>query len=293
MTNSLDDYNDILSPDESLAGYTWLKLGGKAERFYTPTNRDQLIGLVQACVSESVPFRVLGGGSNLLVSDAGVKGAVIRVIDPLLSSVTVSGEEVVAEGGTLLSRLVTESVRAGLAGLENLVGVPGTVGGAVVGNSGGRHGDIGEFVKEVEVITSTGELTTRSGDELSFAYRNSSISDPVVLSVKLALRSDDADELTSRMKKIWIMKRTTQPLADQSAGCIFRNPRGLSAGALIEQCGLKDLSVGHARVSDRHANFVVTDDGATCEDVESLVERIRAAVLDRFGVELEVEICKW
>lgn len=293
MTTSLDDYNDILSPDVTLADYTWLKLGGKAQRFYAPADREQLIGLVQACVAESVPFRVLGGGSNLLVSDEGVEGAVIRVIDPALSSIKVNGNVVEAEGGALLSRLVTESVRAGLAGLESLVGVPGTVGGAVVGNSGGRHGDIGEFITEVEVITAAGDVTTRTGDELTFAYRRSSISDPVVLSVKLELRDDDADELTSRMKKIWILKRTTQPLADQSAGCIFRNPRGLSAGALIEQCGLKDLTVGNARVSDRHANFVITDDGASCEDVESLIERIRAAVLDRFGVELELEIRKW
>ena len=127
MTNSLDDYNDILSPDESLAGYTWLKLGGKAERFYTPTSRDQLIGLAQACVQASIPFRVLGGGSNLLVPDGGVSGAVIRVIDPLLSSITVDGDEVVAEGGALLSRLVTEfksiykrSIKNGAIGAPNL-----------------------------------------------------------------------------------------------------------------------------------------------------------------------------
>jgi len=293
MTNSIDDFDDILSPDEILSAHTWLKLGGKAERFYRPTSREQLISLVQCCVANDMPVRVLGGGSNLLVNDDGVKGAVIKVIDPVLSDIQVNGTEVVAEGGALLSHVVSESVRANLAGLENLVGIPGTVGGAVIGNAGGRHGDIGEFIRKVEVLTHTGEIVERSGDELTFSYRSSSISDLVVLKVTLELRPDDSEDLTSRMKKIWIMKRSTQPMADQSAGCIFRNPRGLSAGALIEQCGLKDLSVGKARISDRHANFVVTEDGATSGEVQSLIDKVKAAVSEKFGVDLELEIRQW
>lgn len=293
MTNSLDDFKDILSLDESLAKYTWLKLGGNAERFYKPTSREQLIALVQCCVANNVPTKILGGGSNLLVSDSGVSGAVIKVAEPLLGQVTVNGNEVTAEGGALLSHVVAESVRANLAGMENLVGIPGTIGGAVVGNAGGRHGDIGEFIRKVEVITHGGDVVERTGDELTFAYRSSSIRDLVVLSVTLELRPDESDDLTTRMKKIWIMKRSTQPMADQSAGCIFRNPRGLSAGALIEQCGLKDLSVGKARISDRHANFVVTETGASSADVQSLADKVKAAVSEKFGVELELEIRQW
>lgn len=293
MTNSLNDFNEILSPDEPLAQHTWLKLGGKAERFYVPQSREQLIALVQCCVAESVPVRILGGGSNLLVGDTGISGAVIKVMDPALGGVKVDGNLVTAEGGALLSHVVSESVRAGLAGLENLVGIPGTIGGAVVGNAGGRHGDIGEFVRRVEVLTHLGEVAERTGDELTFAYRSSSVTDLVVLSVTLELKPDESDDLPTRMKKIWIMKRSTQPLADQSAGCIFRNPRGLSAGALIEQCGLKDLSVGKARISDRHANFVVTEKGATSADVQSLIDKVKVAVNDKFGVDLELEIRKW
>ena len=293
MTNSLDDFNDILSPDESLAQHTWLKLGGNAERFYTPSSREQLLSLVRACLAASLPVRVFGSGSNLLVRDGTVPGAVIRIVEPLLSDVDVSGDTVTAGGGALLSHVVSESVRAGLAGLENLVGIPGTVGGAVVGNAGGRHADIGEFVRKVEVVTHEGEVVERTGDELAFTYRSSSITDLAVLSATLQLRPDDSDDLTVRMKKIWIMKRSTQPLADQSAGCIFRNPRGLSAGALIEQCGLKDLAVGGARISDRHANFVVTAADATSADVESLIDKVKVAVAEKFGVELELEIRKW
>ncbi len=293
MTNSLDDFNDILSPDESLAQHTWLKLGGNAERFYTPSSRDELLSLVRACVAAAVPVRVFGRGSNLLVRDGIVSGAVIRIVEPLLSEVDVSGDTVTAGGGALLSHVVSESVRAGLAGLESLVGIPGTVGGAVVGNAGGRHADIGEFVRKVEVVTHEGEVEERTGDELAFTYRSGNITDLAVLSATLQLRPDDSDDLTVRMKKIWIMKRSTQPLADQSAGCIFRNPRGLSAGALIEQCGLKDLAVGDARISDRHANFVVTGADATSADVESLIDKVKVAVAEKFGVELELEIRKW
>jgi UDP-N-acetylmuramate dehydrogenase len=293
MTNSLDDFSAILSLDENLAAHTWLKIGGKAERFYTPTSRDQLVALVRCCVANSVPVKVLGGGSNLLVADAGVSGAVIKLADPLLNKVTVNGNIVAAEGGALLSHVVSESVRANLAGLENLVGIPGTIGAAVAGNSGGRHGDIGEFVRSVEVMTHTGEVVERRNDELTFAYRTSSITDLVVLSVTLELRPDESNDLTTRMKKIWIMKRATQPMADQSAGCIFRNPRGLSAGALIEQCGLKDLSVGKARISDRHANFVVTEPGACSGEVQSLVDKVKAAVAEKFGVDLQLEIRQW
>lgn len=293
MTNSLNDFDDILSRDKSLAPLTWLKIGGAASSLYQPQSRDQLIALVQTCLAENVPVRILGGGSNILISDDGVPGAVIRVVQPLLGEVTVSGTEVKAEGGALLSSVIAESVRANLAGLENLVGIPGTIGAAVIGNAGGRQGDVGEYVTEVEVLTHAGELVTRSGDELTFGYRNSSINDLLVLSVKLQLKEDDAEQLAARMKKTWIMKRATQPLADQSAGCIFRNPRGLSAGALIEQCGLKDMAVGKARISDRHANFVVTEEGASSSDVMSLVGRIQSAVSDRFGVDLELEIHRW
>lgn len=293
MTNSIEDFNDILSPDHSLAKHTWLNLGGKAERFYSPTSRDQLVSLIQCCIADSIPVKILGGGSNLLVGDAGVSGAVIHVQAPLLGDVSVDGDKMVAEGGALLSNVVSESVRAGLAGMENLVGIPGTVGGAVVGNAGGRHGDIGELVQSVEVMTHAGKITELSGDELSFSYRKSSITDLLVLSVTFLLKPDESDDLPNRMKKIWIMKRSTQPMADQSAGCIFRNPRGLSAGALIEQCGLKDLAVGKARISDRHANFVVTDEGATSADVKSLIQKVAAAVDEKFGVQLEVEISRW
>ncbi len=293
MTKSIDDFGEILQRDESLAPYTWLQLGGQAEYLLTPQTEEQALQVVRYCLSGEVPIRILGGGSNLLVSDDGVPGAVIRVAEPLMSDITVTGTRLTAGGGTLLSHAVSESVRAQLSGLEAMVGIPGTIGGAVLGNAGGRHGDIGELIESVSVVNREGQVVERSGDELLFSYRRCNLDDVLVLSATFQLNSDTSNELTRRMRKNWIMKRATQPLADQSAGCIFQNPRGLSAGALIEQCGVKGMAVGRARISDRHANFIVTEKGATSHDVDQLISRIRSAVSEKFGVKLELEICRW
>jgi UDP-N-acetylmuramate dehydrogenase len=293
MTNSIEKFSEILQRDVPLSKFTWLGTGGPAEMLFTPRSKDELVAVAQACLADGIPVRVLGSGSNLLIRDAGVKGAVIQVLDPLLSDVSIDGTTLTAEGGALLSYVVSESVRAGLAGIEHLVGIPGTIGAAIVGNSGGRLGDIGQVVKSVSVLTQSGELTTRKEDELNFNYRNSNLQDLLLLSATLSLVPDDSDGLTRRMRKNWILKRATQPLASQSAGCIFRNPRGLSAGALIEQSGLKGLAVGKARISDRHANFIVTEPGITSDDVEHLTERIQKVVEEKFGVELELEIRVW
>lgn len=293
MTKSIEDFSEILQREQPMAPLTWLRLGGPAEYLITPRTEQELLDVVLACRQQKLPIHILGAGSNLLVREEGVRGAVIRIIEPLLSGVEVQGNLVTAGGGTLLSHVITEAVRAGLGGMEHLVGIPGTIGGAVVGNSGGRTGDIGQLVSSVRVLTQDGTVAVRRGDELSFAYRRSSIQDLVVLSAVLELHKDDSEELTRRMRKNWILKRSTQPLADQSAGCIFRNPRGLSAGALIEQCGLKGMSVGKARISERHANFIVTEEGATSKDVEQLISRIQKSVAEKFAVELELEIRVW
>lgn len=293
MTKSIEDFSEILLRNEPMARHTWLKLGGPAQYFVTPRTEDELLAVMTTCREQKLPLHILGAGSNLLVREEGVQGVVIRVMEPLLSEVTVEGTTVTAGAGALLSHVISEAVRAGLGGVEHLVGIPGTIAGAVVGNSGGRAGDIGQLITSVKVLTQDGSITTRRGDELSFSYRRSSIQDLLVLSATLQLTKDDSEELTRRMRKNWIMKRSTQPMADQSAGCIFRNPRGLSAGALIEQCGLKGMSVGKARISERHANFIVTEAGATSREVEQLISRIQKAVAEKFAVDLELEIKVW
>lgn len=293
MTRSIEDYSEILLREEPLSRHTWLRVGGPAEYFLTPRTEEELLSVIHTCREQGIPIHILGSGSNLLVRDEGVRGAVIRVTEPLLSEIRIEGTQLTAGAGVMLSHLISEAVRAGLGGVEHLVGIPGTVAGAIVGNSGGRAGDIGQLADSVRVLTQDGTLAVRKGDELSFSYRRSSFQDLLVLSVTLSLVRDDSEELNRRIRKNWILKRSTQPLADQSAGCIFRNPRGLSAGALIEQCGLKGAIVGKARVSERHANFIVTEEGAKSNDVEQLIARIRSAVSAKFSVDLELEIKVW
>jgi UDP-N-acetylmuramate dehydrogenase len=236
---------------------------------------------------------MLGGGSNLLVRDEGVSGVVIRLSHAVFSQVSVSGNRVKAGGGALLSHVISESVKAGLAGLDTLVGIPGTIAGALKGNSGGRNGEIGEHVHSVTVITAQGEKFVRQGDELVFEYRRSSINELCVVEAEFELTPGNADEIAERMHKLWVMKKSTQPLSHQSAGCVFKNPRGLSAGALIEQAGLKGMKIGLCEVSDRHGNFIVTEPGAKSSDVLKLIDVMRTKVSEAHGVDLELELQVW
>ena len=289
----LERFGEITKADQPLAPLTWMKVGGLAQFLVQPRDADELQAVISYCAEHEINAHVLGGGSNLLVREEGVSGAVIQLTEPAFSKVEVDGTTVRAAAGALLSNVISESVRAGLAGLDVLVGIPGTIGGALRGNAGGRSGDIGQCVSSVTVLTARGERFVRSEDELSFAYRSSSINELAILEAEFALQSDDPDEITRRMRKIWIMKKATQPLASQSAGCIFRNPRGLSAGALIEQAGLMGTRVGGAEISDRHANFIVTHPEATSDDVLRLIDLTQSKVAEQFGVDLELEIEIW
>ena len=291
--SSLADFSDITQHDRSLAEWTWLKVGGPAEHLVEPRSIDEVAAVVRCCHETGVPCRVLGSGSNLLVRDEGVQGVVLRLSEEAFGEVSVEGTSVTAGAGALLSHLISQSVRSGLSGLETLVGIPGTVGGALRGNAGGRSGDVGQSVQSVTVMTATGDQFVRSEDELSFGYRYSSINELVVLECTFSLSEGDIDETLKRMRKLWIMRKATQPMAHQSAGCIFKNPRGISAGSLVEQAGLKGESIGGATISERHANFIITTPEATSSDVLALIEQVRGQVAKQFGVDLELEIGIW
>ncbi|MEZ6067484.1 MAG: UDP-N-acetylmuramate dehydrogenase [Planctomycetaceae bacterium] len=258
--SSLSDFAEITQADVLLAPMTWLKVGGPAQNVVRPRTVDELRAVVRCCFENDIAIRVIGEGSNILVPDDGVPGVVLRLEGDAFDYVRVDGATVRAGAATLLSHVISRSVEAGLAGLEVLVGIPGPIGGAVKGNAGGRSGEIGDVTTAVSVVTGKGEQHTRRGEDLTFEYRRSSVNELVVTEVELTLQTGDAEAISQRMRKLWIMKKASQPLAFQSAGCIFKNPRGLSAGALIEQAGLKGTRVGHCEVSDRHANFIVTSE---------------------------------
>jgi len=283
----------IVKYDESLCGHTWLGIGGPAKYFVQPRRVEELCEVVRRCRENEIPIYVLGGGANLLIDDAGVKGAVVHLGGDEFENVTMNQDSLRAAAGADMSKLVLRCVRDGLSGLECLTGVPGTVGGCVRMNAGGAFGDIGSVVESVQVMTDDGEIFTRSRDELAFAYRSTNISSKFILSAEFKLAEEDPHRILKQVKQIWIYKKNTQPLSRRNAGCVFKNPRGLSAGALIDRAGLKGKRVGGAFVSDKHANFIIADPGTTASDILKLINIIRETVYKKSEVYLEMELEVW
>jgi UDP-N-acetylmuramate dehydrogenase len=276
-----------------LADRTWFKLGGAAQYFAEPGSADELLKVVKRCHDEGMHVRLLGGGSNVLVRDEGVTGMVISLTNRCFADVAISGRTVTVGSGAKLPNVITVTVGAGLAGLEPLVGIPGTIGGALHGNSGTQAGDVGQWTTRATVITRSGELIKRERNDLVFAYRQSSLDELVILDATFELEEEDPDELTKRMQKQWIVKKANLPMSHENTGCIFKNPRGMSAGMLIDQAGLKGERVGEVEVSQRHANFFIAHFGATTRDVLKLIDVVRSRIIERMGVELETELEIW
>jgi UDP-N-acetylmuramate dehydrogenase len=283
----------ILHEDESLAPYTWLRIGGAADYFAEPTNVDELSQLVGRCREADMPVRLLGGGSNLLVRDEGVRGLVIHLSAAEFCKVTAAQASITVGGGAKLSHLISTAVREGLAGLEQLVGIPGTVGGALHGNATSHGSDIGHGTRAATVMTHTGEIIQRSSGDLVFAYRESSLDELVILEARFELEETDPQELTKRMQKLWIVNKAAQPLRDQNTAMLFRDPGGISAASLIEQAGLQDTRVGAVELSERNVNYVVAEAGASSRDVLQLMERLQEGVMQRLGVELSPALDIW
>ena len=284
----------IVKTDYPLAPRTWMKLGGPASYYIEPTCVEELGEVVRRCRDSEIPLYVLGSGANVLIDDAGVKGAVVRLSsEHFRESKILEGGAMRANAGADMGKLVLRCVRDGLAGMECLTGIPGTVGGCVKMNAGGAFGDIGSVIQSVDVMGPDGEVFTRHRPDLAFAYRSSNISAPFILSATFALVEDDPQRILKQVKQIWIYKKNTQPLAHRNAGCIFKNPRGLSAGALIDRAGLKGRRIGGAFVSDKHANFILVDEVAKASDVLKLINLIRETVYKNSQVYLETEIEVW
>ena len=283
----------IVKQDHLLSNYTWFGLGGKADYFITPQSTKQLSDVVVRCHENEIDVRVLGFGSNLLVGDEGVRGAVIRLQGAEFTKTAFKGTRLTASAGANLSKTVLESVRRGLSGIEALTGIPGSIGGAVKMNAGGNFGDIGASVESVMLMDGEGNVFEKSKPELVFDYRWVNIAAKVILGVILELNESDPEQMLKTIKEIWIYKKNSQPLNTKNAGCIFKNPRGLSAGALIDRAGLKGLQIGGAQVSEKHANFIMTEKGCKSADVKRLIEAVRNRVKEEFDIELELEIEIW
>lgn len=285
---------------------TWFGIGGHADCLVTPGSVSELIH----ALNSDGPVRVLGEGANLLVDDDGVDGVVLRLGSPTFKGVHIDASTglVRVGAGTDLAKLIHATTKAGLSGLEGLGGVPATVGGALVMNAGGKYGEIGSSVLAVKGLDRQGRVVELHRREIPFSYRHSGLDGLVIIEAQLQLTPGDPAALRERYKAVMEEKSRSQPLKENSAGCVWKNPvlptdidgiaaagTRVPAGMLIDRAGLKGLHCGGASVSEVHANFVVTAKGtqARASDVVGLMREVRRRVLDRYGVRLESEVVVW
>jgi len=286
-------FEKIVRSNYPLAKHTWYGLGGPADYFITPENSEQLKQVVRRCNENKIAIRVMGFGSNLLVNDGGLRGAVIKFDSEEFRQTQFKGEQVTAGAGADMSKLLFACVKKGLSGLEGLTGIPGSVGGMIRMNAGGNFGDVGTAAVTVTLMDSSGKIFEKSKPELMFDYRRTNITAKFILGATLQLASAEPEQVLRTVKEIWIYKKNSQPLNTKTCGCIFKNPRGVSAGALIDRAGLKGLQIGQAVVSEKHANFIIAKNGCTSRDVRRLIELIQQKVKEQFGIGLEPEIEIW
>lgn len=275
----------------SMKNYTSFKVGGPAELFLSPENAGQTAKLVRFCEKEEIPVFVLGKGSNLLVSDRGIKGAVIYTGKQCGISL-VDENTVRAQSGASLAQLCTFALENSLSGLEFAYGIPGTVGGAVFMNAGAYGGEMKDVLLNSEYVSTDGTSGELDNEAMELSYRHSAYenSNLVITAASVRLASADRNEIKSTMNDILARRKEKQPLEYPSAGSTFKRPEGNFTGALIEQCGLKGVSVGGAQVSEKHAGFIINRGGATAADILSLIKHVQARVKAQTGVSLETEI---
>ncbi|MCC6679800.1 MAG: UDP-N-acetylmuramate dehydrogenase [Phycisphaeraceae bacterium] len=295
-----DDLNITIERDVALGAMTWYKVGGRAAFLAHPADVEQLQQLIARCRQQKLPFYIMGAGANLLVRDAGIDGCVIRLDAPAFDYLRFEDNRAIAGAGFDLMKLVLATAREGLSGLQALAGIPATVGGAVRMNAGGAYGDTGSNIRSVRVMSDTGQTYAHDRNELVFSYRRSNIVEPIILEAVFELEPGEAPEVMRRVKEIFLYKRNTQPLGENSAGCAFKNPPRReeeppppSAGSLIDQAGLKGFCIGGAEVSRKHANFIVTHDNCKADDVLAVMEHVRQTVLQRSGLNLQREVVVW
>ncbi|MEO3947456.1 UDP-N-acetylmuramate dehydrogenase [Gorillibacterium sp. CAU 1737] len=284
------DVGAILT-NEPLSAHTTWKIGGPADLLITVQNRDQLVRLMRLLHAHQVPWHVLGRGSNVLVSDKGIRGAVIKLGGELADARFEEGL-IHAGGGYSFIKLSVLAGKQGLTGLEFAGGIPGSTGGAVYMNAGAHGSDVSRVLKEAEVVLEGGEVVVWTPEDLKFRYRHSVLQERrgIVMKAVFALDPGDRKEIAGAMATYKDRRLRTQPLQLPCAGSTFRNPEGHHAAKLIEAAGLKGMRVGGAEVSTLHANFIINTGTATAQDVLALIDRIRTCVRDQFGVELTPEV---
>lgn len=275
-----------------MSRHTTFRIGGPAELFAAPDTLERLEQLLAVCREEHIPYLILGKGSNLLVGDRGIPGLTVSMEN--LSQIAAEGETIKAQAGAALSAVCAAARQGGLTGLEFAYGIPGQVGGGVYMNAGAYGGELKDVLTAVDFLDEDGTRRTLTVDELELSYRHSRFTGRscVILSADFRLKTDPdgPQAIGGRMEDILRRRKEKQPLEWPSAGSAFKRPEGAYAAALIDQCGLKGLQIGGARVSEKHAGFVINAGGATCADVLALIDRVRAIVREKTGFLLEPEV---
>ena len=296
MRETYDILKNIVSEEDILTkeymkNHTSFKIGGSADFLVTPRTVDQIQNLINTLKKENIPVFIMGNGSNLLVSDKGIRGVVIK-LSKNFSSFSISGDEVTAQSGILLSTLSKSIVNESLSGFEFASGIPGTIGGAVTMNAGAYDSEMKNIVEEVVAMDMDGNIKTFTNQEMNFRYRKSRVTDEtlVVLEAKLKLEKGNIEDIKAKIDDFTVRRTTKQPLTAYSAGSTFKRPEGYFAGKLIEDAGLKGIIMRNAAVSSLHSGFVINTGDATCENILELIEFIKLTVFSKFGVMLEEEV---
>jgi UDP-N-acetylmuramate dehydrogenase len=280
--------------DVPMRDRTYFGIGGPARLVLVPDRAEDLAAVLRRFTAASVPFGFLGAGSNLLVADEGPSFVVVSSETIAAAEPRIEGESVSVGAGYSVPRLVKRLAKAGLAGIEFAEGIPGSVGGCVRMNAGWHEGAFGQAVASFTAVSRAGAVEEIAAGPGTFAYRASpGVGDRFVVAAALRLTPDDPARVEERVRAFHDHRVRTQPTGERNAGCVFKNPPDDHAGRLIDAAGLKGLAVGAAVVSDRHANFIINRGGATCREVTTLIERVRAAVQERCGVLLEQEVIPW
>lgn len=277
--------------DEPMSKHTTFKIGGKADIMFFPKNEEQIRKIILECEKQNINWQVIGNGSNLLVKDQGIRGAII-VVGQNMNEVVVENNYLVAQAGASLSSACALALSNSLSGLEFAWGIPGNVGGAIFMNAGAYGGEMKDIVESVEYLDENGCPHKAQKDDLEFSYRKSFFTDKkcVITKVYFLLGKKDKEAIKEKMDDLISRRREKQPLEFPSAGSTFKRPEGNYAGALIEQCGLKGYSIGDAQVSEKHAGFVINRGCATCADVENLISNVQKIVFEQTGYKLECEV---
>lgn len=282
----------IVKINEPMAKHTTFGIGGPADIYIEPADADDLAAVMAWVNRQQIPWFAFGDGANLLVADKGIRGVVIRMGKPF-TKIAIDDERVTAGSGAKLDKAVSITVDAGLAGMENIAGIPGTVGGAIVMNAGTYRGEIGDIVELVRVVTDEGEQLELNPDDLGFRYRWSVFQtdkSKIITEAILHLRPGNRDELVQTAEAIRARRNVNLPTTGRSAGCMFKNPDSQSAGQLIDQAGLKGTRIGDAVVADKHGNFIMNAGTASAADIRALAEQVRSEIKQKFDVELSYEV---